>query len=49
MPQPLTGYTIIEMGTAIQGPAAGVYLSDMGPMSSRSSRQSATQADFTEV
>lgn len=30
MPQPLTGYTIIEMGTAIQGPAAGVYLSDMG-------------------
>ncbi|MEM7020145.1 MAG: CoA transferase [Pseudomonadota bacterium] len=30
MPQPLTGYTVIEMGTAIQGPAAGVYLSDMG-------------------
>ena len=30
MPEPLTGYTIVEMGTAIQGPAAGVYLSDMG-------------------
>jgi crotonobetainyl-CoA:carnitine CoA-transferase CaiB-like acyl-CoA transferase len=30
MPQPLTGYTVVEMGTAIQGPAAGVYLSDMG-------------------
>lgn len=30
MPEPLTGYTVIEMGTAIQGPAAGVYLSDMG-------------------
>ena len=30
MPQPLTGYTIVEMGTAIQGPAAGIYLSDMG-------------------
>ena len=30
MPQPLADYTIIEMGTAIQGPAAGVYLSDMG-------------------
>jgi crotonobetainyl-CoA:carnitine CoA-transferase CaiB-like acyl-CoA transferase len=30
MPQPLSGYTVIEMGTAIQGPAAGVYLSDMG-------------------
>jgi len=30
MPQPLSGYTIVEMGTAIQGPAAGVYLSDMG-------------------
>ena len=30
MPEPLSGYTVIEMGTAIQGPAAGVYLSDMG-------------------
>ena len=30
MPQPLTGYTVVEMGTAIQGPAAGIYLSDMG-------------------
>jgi crotonobetainyl-CoA:carnitine CoA-transferase CaiB-like acyl-CoA transferase len=30
MPQPLADYTIVEMGTAIQGPAAGVYLSDMG-------------------
>ena len=30
MPEPLTGYTVIEMGTAIQGPAAGVYLADMG-------------------
>ena len=30
MPQPLSGYRVVEMGTAIQGPAAGVYLSDMG-------------------
>lgn len=30
MSEPLSGYTVIEMGTAIQGPAAGVYLSDMG-------------------
>ncbi len=29
-PQPLAGFRVIEMGTAIQGPAAGVYLSDMG-------------------
>jgi crotonobetainyl-CoA:carnitine CoA-transferase CaiB-like acyl-CoA transferase len=27
---PLTGLRIVEMTTAIQGPAAGVYLSDMG-------------------
>lgn len=30
MSEPLAGYTVVEMGTAIQGPAAGVYLSDMG-------------------
>ena len=30
VPQPLTGFRVVEMGTAIQGPAAGVYLSDMG-------------------
>ena len=30
MAQPLTGIKIVEMGMAIQGPAAGVYLSDMG-------------------
>ena len=30
MPQPLTGLRVVEMGTAIQGPLAGVYLSDMG-------------------
>lgn len=30
MTQPLSGYRVVEMGTAIQGPAAGVYLSDMG-------------------
>lgn len=28
--QPLAGYRVVEMGTAIQGPAAGVFLSDMG-------------------
>ena len=30
MAQPLTGIKVVEMGMAIQGPAAGVYLSDMG-------------------
>ena len=30
MPQPLSGFRVVEMGTAIQGPLAGVYLSDMG-------------------
>ncbi|MBA59784.1 MAG: hypothetical protein CMQ40_11540 [Gammaproteobacteria bacterium] len=30
MPQPLSGIKVVEMGMAIQGPAAGVYLSDMG-------------------
>ena len=30
MPQPLSGFRAVEMGTAIQGPLAGVYLSDMG-------------------
>lgn len=27
---PLTGLRVVEMSTAIQGPAAGVFLSDMG-------------------
>ena len=30
MAQPLSGIKVVEMGMAIQGPAAGVYLSDMG-------------------
>jgi crotonobetainyl-CoA:carnitine CoA-transferase CaiB-like acyl-CoA transferase len=29
-PEPLSGIRVVEMGTAIMGPAAGIYLSDMG-------------------
>lgn len=30
MPEPLEGFTVIEMTVAVQGPAAGLYLRDMG-------------------
>ncbi len=30
MVQPLSDISVVEMGTAIMGPAAGIYLSDMG-------------------
>ncbi len=30
MPEPLTGFNVVEMTLAVQGPAAGVYLRDMG-------------------
>ena len=30
MPEPLEGITVIEMTVAVQGPAAGLYLRDMG-------------------
>ena len=30
MPEPLEGITVIEMTIAIQGPAAALYLRDMG-------------------
>ncbi len=30
MPQPLEGITVVEMTVAVQGPAAGLYLRDMG-------------------
>lgn len=30
MPQPLEGLTVVEMTVAVQGPAAGLYLRDMG-------------------
>ncbi len=30
MSEPLTGITVVEMTIAVQGPAAGAYLSDMG-------------------
>ncbi|MEM7020396.1 MAG: CoA transferase [Pseudomonadota bacterium] len=30
MPEPLTDFTVIEMAVAIQGPAASLYLRDMG-------------------
>ena len=30
MLEPLTGIRVVEMAIAVQGPAAGVYLSDMG-------------------
>lgn len=30
MPEPLTGITVIEMTVAVQGPAAALYLRDMG-------------------
>ncbi|MGI9326560.1 MAG: CaiB/BaiF CoA transferase family protein [Pseudomonadales bacterium] len=30
MPQPLEGFTVVEMTIAVQGPAAGLYLCDMG-------------------
>ncbi len=30
MPEPLSGIRVVEMAIAVQGPAAGVYLSDMG-------------------
>ena len=30
MPEPLEGITVIEMTIAVQGPAAGLYLRDMG-------------------
>ena len=30
MPEPLTGVRVVEMAMAIQGPAAALYLSDMG-------------------
>ncbi|MDE0759869.1 MAG: CoA transferase, partial [Pseudomonadales bacterium] len=30
MPEPLDGITVIEMTIAVQGPAAGLYLRDMG-------------------
>jgi crotonobetainyl-CoA:carnitine CoA-transferase CaiB-like acyl-CoA transferase len=30
MPEPLTGIVVVEMTLAVQGPAAGVYLRDMG-------------------
>ena len=28
--EPLSGFTVVEMTLAVQGPAAGVYLRDMG-------------------
>ena len=30
MSEPLAGLTVIEMTVAVQGPAAGLYLRDMG-------------------
>ena len=30
LPEPLSGYRVVDMTTAVQGPAAGLYLSDMG-------------------
>ena len=30
MPEPLDGMTVIEMTIAVQGPAAALYLRDMG-------------------
>ena len=30
MPEPLEGFTVIEMTVAVQGPAAALYLRDMG-------------------
>ena len=30
MPEPLSGITVVEMTIAVQGPAAGLYLRDMG-------------------
>jgi crotonobetainyl-CoA:carnitine CoA-transferase CaiB-like acyl-CoA transferase len=30
MPEPLEGFRVVELGTAIQGPAAALFLSDMG-------------------
>lgn len=30
MPEPLEGYVVVEMTIAVQGPAAGLYLRDMG-------------------
>ena len=30
MPEPLSGIRVVEMAIAVQGPAAAVYLSDMG-------------------
>ena len=30
MPEPLSGFTVVEMTLAVQGPAAGLYLRDMG-------------------
>jgi crotonobetainyl-CoA:carnitine CoA-transferase CaiB-like acyl-CoA transferase len=32
MPEPLDGITVIEMTIAVQGPAAGLYLRDMGAL-----------------
>ena len=30
MSEPLEGYTVVELASAVQGPAAGLYLRDMG-------------------
>ena len=30
MNEPLEGYTVVELAVAVQGPAAGLYLRDMG-------------------
>ena len=30
MPEPLEGYTVVELAVAVQGPAAALYLRDMG-------------------
>lgn len=30
MPEPLEGFTVVEMTVAVQGPAAALYLRDMG-------------------
>ena len=32
MVEPLSGMRVIEMATALQGPAAGGYLAEMGAM-----------------
>ena len=48
MPQPLSGIKVVEMGMAIQGPAAGVYLSDMGAEVLKVEPQLAIQVDFIE-